>query len=352
MKLITFWHMIICELSDDFEYNNAIGVMGLPKVKEYQQFLKDVNMEAYLNIDPDYETQWEIAKEIDKYDLSNNEEIKDLFFHYMKTVNADNKNTQFKNKDNSFFTSEVKQFYIEGVLEYPTIFDLFKFKENISKEELTKGLNNFYDQLNLKVSTDGNQYWDHVLNTKEIDKMLVLLSKINLEEGIWDKFNNIKFYNKYRQLKFDKLSPSKIENNKSLCEIQTEQLYSLKIKIDKFVIVDKYPHLTSTANELVYKFINQIFLECIPLNTYIQTDKKTCVDLLFITPYVDVLKIQEKKAGFLKNILIEMIPQIELEIKDNKDFNNRAKVFGEKLLLKANLEQMKIKSNTISKNKL
>ena len=159
-----------------------------------------------------------------KIDLTKNEKLESLFFTYWNQIDYNNKLTTYKGndakeEDKYFFKDFVKEYFIKKIIEYPSVSELYKFRKDISQDELKIALKNIFN--NTKFFKMNNQrkedYWENHIKGNEPNKLLDLIEISGLEKDDLIKWNKIGFLNDIRQLRFDKLlNQNKIDLIKSI----------------------------------------------------------------------------------------------------------------------------------------
>ena len=314
-------------------------------------YLKDPNEEL------DYEVTWEIATKLENLDLEASDKMRDLFFGHFKYVSENEKKRIYRNTDSKAFTKEVKQYYIDHMIKYPSIFDLYYFRKNMTTEQMEIGLMNFLNQ-ETNEETTYKKFWDNYMNAKTMNKLLELLATPDLSKKLYENYSKIKFLNKYKQLHFNNLANIKQEN-KQYIEMTEAVLYNFEIIFNKLEIIKTYPDLNGKMTDEITSFIEKLFKHCIVLredshDKILNSHSNGNYMLSYLTDNKELYEKNKKKVALLEQEILNLVPQIIIEIKQiDRNYDEVLENFANKIMFKYQLnEDIKEDKNSKIKNKM
>lgn len=314
-------------------------------------YLKDPNEEL------DYEVTWDIATKLENLDLETDEKMRDLFFGYFNFVSESEKKRIYRNTDSKVFTKEVKQYYINHMIKYPSIFDLYYFRKNITTKQMEIGLMNFINQ-KTNEETPYEKFWDNYMNAIATNKLLELLGTPDLSKELYESYSKIKFLSKYKQLQFNNLANIGQEK-KQYIEMTEAVLYNFKVVFNKLEIIKTYPELNGKMTDEITSFIEKLFKYCIELredshDQILNSHSNGNYMLSYLTDDKQLYEKNKKKIDLLEKEILNLVPQIIIEIKQiDRNYDEVLKNFADKVMFKHQLNNnMKEDKKTKSKIKI
>lgn len=355
------WSVVLFRYVDKNENKSCEHVFSITKKANLSQF-------SYLEKDYPYsDTIWEVANSLKNINLETNKELKEIFFKSWKEVQYEDKLRVFKNVDyqefkdsnNQKFEKQLKLYYLENMIEYPTVSELFRFRKDLSQEKLKIGMVNIIKQikfLNIKNQPNNKiDYWENHLTGKESNKLLDLLELSGSKKEELLIFENIGFLNTYRQAKFDKINEK--EADVPLVESEDKSIYLLEVKINTLMLLKHDDSLGSTFLNTALQYIlilmeESLSLEKVNFNNQFQSQIKF---IAYDKESYDfaVLK-REAISQWMENntsLLINKIKDVHNKNKSAIEIREDIKTISEKIILKNKLESNLVEKNIITKNK-
>lgn len=254
-----FWKNVLFYIKDKAKEGEKnpywTEILSASNVKEIVCYAKDY---------PYSDIVWDIAEKLSKIDLTKNEKLESLFFTYWNQIDYNNKLTTYKGndakeEDKYFFKDFVKEYFIKKIIEYPSVSELYKFRKDISQDELKIALKNIFN--NTKFFKMNNQrkedYWENHIKGNEPNKLLDLIEISGLEKDDLIKWNKIGFLNDIRQLRFDKLLN---QNKIDLIKSEGQEVYLITIDINALALLEIDEKLGQIKLKTATNYIN-ILLE-------------------------------------------------------------------------------------------
>lgn len=322
---------------------------------------------AYLANDYPYsDTVWDVANTLKDINLETNNELKEIFFQYWKEVEYENKLRVFKNVDyqefenhgKGKFEKELKVYYIENMINYPSIAELFRFRKDMSQDKLKEGLINVCKQTKFHhIKNQPNNkvdYWDNHIKGQEADKLLDLLELSGMKKEELAIFEKIGFFNEYRQAKFNKIN--KNEASIPLIETEDKNVYLLEVKINTIMLLNQDDKLGTQFLNSALKYMSILIQEALELQN-VNSEAYTPLKLIAYNKesYDSAVTKREAVIKWMENNTILLLDKIKEAHTNNKnviELKEETKELVKKIILKDKLENNLVKKNVKSKNKI
>lgn len=311
------------------------------------------------------DTIWDIANELKNIDVEDNKELKEMFFQYWREVSYDNKTRVFKNVDyqeliehgNKKFEKELKSYYLENMIQYPTVPELFRFRKDLSQDKLKEGLVNIFNQTKFhEIKNQPNNkkdYWENHLPGKEVDKLLDLIELSGLEKKDLILIESIGFLNTARQVKFDKIN--KTEVNLPLIEYEDREVYLIDMKTNNIMLLQHNSKLLSGFFNASLKYINLLIEETIGLENVSKSNDKLKLIAYSKEQYEEAIIKRDAITMWMEEnieLLIEKINESNIPGKSLVKMKEDIQVLSGRIILKYKLENNLAKKNIKTKNKI
>lgn len=352
-----------------FKYKGTNQNLPSYEIVEINKIAK-INKFDYLEEEHCYtDTIWEVAKELKSIDVENNKELKEKFFILWKEVDYDDKARVFKNVDyeglvepgDKKFEKELKLYYLENMIKYPTVPELFRFRKDLNQDKLKEGLINIFKQTQFhKIKNQPNDkvdYWENKLSGREIEKLLDLIELANLDKKELKLIENIGFLNKARQVRFDKINETEVIL--PLIECEDKEVYIIDVKINNIILLQHNMKLKAGFFNNSLKYMKILIEETIGLEDISKTNDKLKLIAYNKEQYEEAIIRREAIKNWMEenvDLLIEKIDEtskwnqnaIEMKEKMKEEIIGLSK----KIILKSKLENKLINKNSKTKNKI
>lgn len=315
------------------------------------------------------DTLWDLANALKEIDLETNKNLKEIFFKSWKEVAYDDKSRVFKNVDyqeyyehgSKKFEKELKSYYLENMMQYPTVPELFRFRKDLNQDKLKEGLINIFKQTQFhKIKNQPNDkvdYWENKLSGREIEKLLDLIELANLDKKELKLIENIGFLNKARQVRFDKINETEVIL--PLIECEDKEVYIIDVKINNIILLQHNMKLKAGFFNNSLKYMKILIEETIGLEDISKTNDKLKLIAYNKEQYEEAIIRREAIKNWMEenvDLLIEKIDEtskwnqnaIEMKEKMKEEIIGLSK----KIILKSKLENKLINKNSKTKNKI
>lgn len=338
----SMWIQVLLNIRGNLnEDSSCLEIYGITKVAKLHQY-------DYLKVDPAYtDTMWDLAGDLKNINLEYNFDLKSVFFKSWKNVEYSDKQRIFKNVDmveGESFNKQLKGYYLENMIDYPTILELYRFRKDISQEKLKEGIFNVFTQT--KFFTLKNQpcnkidYWENNISGREADKLLDLIELSGLKKEELTEMNSIGFLNPSRQARFDRLNeqPTTLD----LLENEDQQVYLLKTKINQVVLLKYEEKLGQNLLKLGMEYISLLIKNVLQIEK-LQTGNGYN-PLMFVAydknSYEQAVKYRQSVVDWIENnpdILLKQVKNCQKQNKTIIEIDDDTKELADKIRLNAKL---------------
>lgn len=338
----TMWAAVLFTIRGDLnEHSPCLEIYAITKVAKLTEY-------EYFKQDPAFsDTTWELAADLKNINVEYNSDLKNIFFKNWKSVDYATKSRIFKNVDmqnNESFNKEIKKYYIENMIDYPTILELYRFRKEIRQEKLKLGILNIFSQTKFLTlqNQPGNKkdYWENNISGKEADKLLDLIELSGMKKEELHELNHIGFLNDARQARFDRVNEQ--ESTLDLLENEDQQVYLLKTKINQIVLLKYEQKLGQNLLKLGMEYISLL------IKNVVQLEKIQTVNghnpLMFVAydkqSYEQAVKYRQAVLEWIENSPETLLTRVKNCQKQNKtiiDIDDDTKELADKIRLNAKL---------------